>query len=527
MVRLDLKYLRYMPAEEFRTLTGVEMGMRNHELVPVQLIASIASVKADRVSSILRGLVEKKLVVRENKHYEGFRLTYLGYDYLALKTMTKRGTIASVGNQIGVGKESDVYVCADQDGNQMILKLHRLGRTSFRNIKKSRDYLKGRHTTTWIYLSRLAAMKEYAYMKALYDRGFPVPIPHDFSRHAIVMEYVTGHPMCQVSEIANPGEVYDKLICMLLDLAKVGLIHCDFNEFNIILKDDGTPVMIDFPQMVSTSHRNAKMYFDRDAGCIRDWFERKYDFVAESVPSFTADVAREGYLDQEINASGYDAKMEGDLQRFLDGQRAEEEEQDVEDQHELDKFRGDPDSELEDDHDIEDDRQEDQDVGEEAKIQAVIEEPERATAAAREPDDKLAAVLDELELENGDTRVGSDNEGMEKSSDTLEPYFDLDKRLAEPTNREHRVHGDNHALYGSVANDESTTSTQRQRNPSLASTATHLSSIRTRTAEEVKEISRRNVARQHAREQLKKAMKQKNKGRKHAGHAAKLDPDWD
>ena len=37
---------------------------------------------------------------------EGYRLTFSGYDYLALKALTARGSVQSVGNQIGVGKES-------------------------------------------------------------------------------------------------------------------------------------------------------------------------------------------------------------------------------------------------------------------------------------------------------------------------------------------------------------------------------------------------------------------------------------
>ena len=37
---------------------------------------------------------------------EGYRLTYGGYDYLAIKAMLKRESLSSVGNQIGVGKES-------------------------------------------------------------------------------------------------------------------------------------------------------------------------------------------------------------------------------------------------------------------------------------------------------------------------------------------------------------------------------------------------------------------------------------
>lgn len=37
---------------------------------------------------------------------QGYRLNYGGYDYLALKTLCSREVIISVGNQMGVGKES-------------------------------------------------------------------------------------------------------------------------------------------------------------------------------------------------------------------------------------------------------------------------------------------------------------------------------------------------------------------------------------------------------------------------------------
>jgi len=37
---------------------------------------------------------------------DGFRLTYLGYDFLAIKTLVNRGVFTGVGRQIGVGKES-------------------------------------------------------------------------------------------------------------------------------------------------------------------------------------------------------------------------------------------------------------------------------------------------------------------------------------------------------------------------------------------------------------------------------------
>ncbi len=56
---------------------------------------------------------------------DGYRLTYGGYDYLALRTLSKRDTIAAVGNQIGVGKESDIYVVSDPEGEERVIKLHR------------------------------------------------------------------------------------------------------------------------------------------------------------------------------------------------------------------------------------------------------------------------------------------------------------------------------------------------------------------------------------------------------------------
>ncbi len=141
-----------------------------------------------------------------------------------------RGALASVGNQIGVGKESglfaryfivtnsspfstlsscfspfipfvllphslnthhpcsDIFIVRGDDGMEYVMKIHRyilffrqsycsisdtglagrLGRTSFRAVKNTRDYLLHRKNASWLYLSRLAATKEFAFMKVLF-----------------------------------------------------------------------------------------------------------------------------------------------------------------------------------------------------------------------------------------------------------------------------------------------------------------------------------------------------------------------
>ena len=59
----------------------------------------------------------------------------------------------------------DIFEVAKEDGTVLAMKLHRLGRTSFRAVKSKRDYLRHRSNYNWLYLSRLAALKEFAFMK--------------------------------------------------------------------------------------------------------------------------------------------------------------------------------------------------------------------------------------------------------------------------------------------------------------------------------------------------------------------------
>jgi RIO kinase 2 len=87
---------------------------------------------------------------------------------------------------------------------------------SFRAIKSKRDYLRKGQSASWMYMSRLAAIKEFAFMKVrllfpsfldsskgetdaaeqvLHDHGFPVPQPIDQSRHCLIMELIDAFPL--------------------------------------------------------------------------------------------------------------------------------------------------------------------------------------------------------------------------------------------------------------------------------------------------------------------------------------------
>ena len=249
--------------------------------------------------------------------YDGYRLTNAGYDYLALKTLASRDILTAFGNQIGTGKESNIYVvgggeASEREGEQLCLKLHRLGRTCFRKVREKRDYHKNRRNMNWLYLSRISATKEFAYMKALKDRGFPIPAPIDFNRHCIVMELVEGTLLQNVVEVEDPANLFDQLMDLILRFAAVGVIHGDFNEFNIMIADDGSPIVIDFPQMVSTGHPDAKVFFDRDVSGVRDFFRRRFNYESMEAPCFE-DIHRTDAMDAEVAASGVTKQMEKDL----------------------------------------------------------------------------------------------------------------------------------------------------------------------------------------------------------------------
>lgn len=106
-------------------------------------------------------------------------------------------------------------------------------------------------------------------------------------------------------ELNDPGALYEELMNLLLKLANNGVIHSDFNEFNIMIDENEKPILIDFPQMVSSHHAEAERYgstsaspsiydyqclssfFDRDVKCLRDFFKRRFNFDGEAYPVFT------------------------------------------------------------------------------------------------------------------------------------------------------------------------------------------------------------------------------------------------
>jgi len=92
----------------------------------------------------------------------------------------------------------------------------------------------------------------------------------------------------RAGSMENPHKQLAKALDILERLARHGLIHCDLNEFNLMVHHDGAVTVIDFPQMISTNHPNAEQYFDRDVQGICKFFYMKMKIAvpAAECPTF-------------------------------------------------------------------------------------------------------------------------------------------------------------------------------------------------------------------------------------------------
>ncbi|CAO1613974.1 unnamed protein product [Sympodiomycopsis kandeliae] len=244
-MKLDATDLRYILPEEFRVLKAVEQGCKTHHVVPSSVIAQLSGLQHSGLNKLMGSLAKRNLIAREQHiKYDGYRLTYGGYDFLAVRAIKEKNEVEAVGHRIGVGKESDIYLVSAPapTHENRILKIHRLGRISFRAVKEKRDYTNkkaNRQNFSWMYLSRLAAAKEFQFMQILHEHGFPVPVPIAQSRHSILMSLIDAYPLRQISAIPSDqvSLLYSALMSLIVRLARAGLIHGDFNEFNLLIKE--------------------------------------------------------------------------------------------------------------------------------------------------------------------------------------------------------------------------------------------------------------------------------------------------
>jgi len=277
-----VKVFRNLQNEDLRVLQVIETAMSHHEFVSKEQIARFSKLDLARDTDFrLSRLSKLGLIYRITGAYVGYTLNYSGYDCLAINALVKAGVLEAFGKSLGVGKEADVFDALNPKGERIAIKLHRLGRISFRQTRRKRDYTTQR-SASWLYQSRLAAEKEFHALKLVYPHKVAVPEPISQNRHVVVMGMIDGAELAEYKKISKPEKVLKEILSNVRKAyMKAGVVHADLSEYNIILKPDMHILIIDWPQYVTREHPNAQELLTRDLKNITQFFERKHMLKVE------------------------------------------------------------------------------------------------------------------------------------------------------------------------------------------------------------------------------------------------------
>jgi len=261
---------------DLRILQAIELGMIHHEVVPVKEVVRYSGLNERELEYRMKRLDELDLLYRQWDPYLGYIMNYNGYDLLALNALVKAESLEALGPSIGIGKESDVFEAVTPGDVKVAVKFHRLGRTSFRDTRRKREYVADRRHISWLYQSRLAAEAEYRALKSMQEAGVSVPEPIDQNRHVIVMQFIQGTKLSDIISLEEPQLFLDDILEDVRLAYKAGVIHTDLSEYNILVDGDGEVWVIDWPQYTSTDHPNAEELLERDVGNVVYYFQRKH-----------------------------------------------------------------------------------------------------------------------------------------------------------------------------------------------------------------------------------------------------------
>ena len=211
---------------------------------------------------------------------ENYILFAPAMDLLALKHYADEDHAVSLGKLIAKGKESDVYEVLSADSQLYALKFFRLGRTSFRDVRRKRATGRS-EANTWVSTNYNAARHEFAALERLATVTPNVPRSIDFDRHTVLLQELPGVRLANRPELRDPSHLLRLVLETVRDVyVKAKMINGDLSEYNILT--DGERVwLIDWPQWVGLKHPNVQELLRHDVETVLRFFSRAYGVQKE------------------------------------------------------------------------------------------------------------------------------------------------------------------------------------------------------------------------------------------------------
>lgn len=256
---------------DFKILKVFASSLKNRQFLNLPTLSQYSNLSQSLIEHHLKRLVKFGLISKSNI---GYTLLVTGLDIYVLKILSNRNIITAIGPQIGIGKEAEVYLAHDSLEQDKIIKMFRLGRSSFKQIKRKRDVNIG--TNSWLLLNIETAKKEYDILTYLKDSSTSFPSPLYRSFHCIVMEPIYGSRLSDIENLEYPELILEKIISNMKIAYRKGYINGDLNEYNILVNDDNI-FILDWPQAVRVDTTNADVVLTRDVNNIVKFFSRKFE----------------------------------------------------------------------------------------------------------------------------------------------------------------------------------------------------------------------------------------------------------
>lgn len=268
-----------MDIDDFKLLNLIERLMRSYGFVPLELIEKFSKLPSSSIKHSIQKLLDYHLITSETSPFYGYQLTFDGLDMLAVRFYFNKNIILELGHKINSGKESDIYIAQLVSGKESIIKFHREGRTSFKAIKRKREF-DFKKWISWIDLSKKVALREFKILNELWKNGANVPEPIYSNRNSLIMEKIDGIELYKLKELNK--EMVDIIlndIITTLGIAytKLGVIHGDLSPYNIIVSNNEKPrgFIIDWPQFISIKNKNSENIFRKELEYLAFYLHKK------------------------------------------------------------------------------------------------------------------------------------------------------------------------------------------------------------------------------------------------------------
>ena len=294
-----LDYFTELDETDFLILKAIEESMKIHSTVKIDEIVKITDFSQKFVNKRIGNLDKIDIISahRYEESYDHITLNYMGYDALALNVLVIKNILQGIGQSIGIGKESNVFIGNLENNNNCALKFHKIGKTRFKSTRRKRVYFAKKNPMTRFEESSLNAQREVFALKKL--AGI-IPVPHVYgsNRHLIAMELIEG---VELQNILNLSEdtykfIFEELLSYVKLSLNFNIIHGDLSPFNILIgeKNDTYKItVIDWPQFVELNHPNALDILINDINNLYLFFGKKTTIPTIDVEKFCLNLLNE------------------------------------------------------------------------------------------------------------------------------------------------------------------------------------------------------------------------------------------